>query len=562
MAGGKFSPAWHQDDASTFAKIFGGAGGSRGGRVVDHEDPVHQERLARYEVNVLYYGQQQYADENRRHIQARDFSNLRLNFSSIIPKGINKKATWLFGKPLGINAIGLDNEGNPVDKPSDEQQATIKRVKDKINQVRKHNGSELWDWIEAVMGQTCGDFFVKVDAEEGDELPEITLYDPSYVFPDYPDDFTKPMRACQIQYEVDRKTKKADTDGSDDTLRIVEDYRLELKNRPLRGTDDPDDMPYLADEDLAGLTAERIGDVEGRPEALDEIICVYRYYEGGVEDPEKRREIGIPAIPIVHGTNLMLWQARFGVDEVSTLIPKLEYYNEQFLYAGRIGRHNSHAKLALKGVRKGDGALESDYDDVIYLGENGAAEVLTLPSDPAMLKFVTDKLDVEMHNDANIPFIADQATSAEFGSAPSGLALKIQYGPLEEVTNLHRLTYGYAKNAVYTLVLLFDEMVIQSQSYGSIYKYKTWDFKFDWPDMTPQAEDEIMQRWTTASADGMDGTGPLVSKKTAREKIPGIDPDLEERRVKEQVAQGAQLSPNSSSLGTVNYTDLLNANGN
>jgi hypothetical protein len=462
----RFSPAWTRGDAATFARVLGTGTSAK---PVNHEDPVHQERINRYDRNISYFAQNQYWSLNAKALAENDFLALRVNYTGIATRSIEMKADWLFEEPIGINVIPInsDTTGDQVEKAdSDKEKGVRLKVKDRINEIRKHNNSAQWDWVEAIMGLTCGDFFIRVNATAEDTHPTIDILDPSYVFPDYPDDITKPMLACQIQYEVDREGEATEDEENIFNVRITEDYRLELV-----GDDSPDildELEVLTDEDLEDLMTEQ--QETGKPSLR--LSCIYRLFHNEDLVEGSKRDIGIPAIPIVHGVNAVT-----------------------------------------------------------------AAQVISLPSDTAILSFVTEALEREMHRDAHIPVIAQGEAEVGYG-APSGLALLIRFGPLQSVTRRHRLTYGAAKDATYHLCLMFDEMVIDGDEYGTKWKYDTWEFKYDWYDAMPKAMNEIISDMGAAS----DARVPLLSKRSARERIPGVDPDQEERRIKEEMAATGQDS--------------------
>jgi hypothetical protein len=409
----RFSPAWARGDAPTFARIVGNSLASP----VRRDDPRHAERLERYERNIAYYTQAQYWQTNQTALETQSFTDLRVNYTGIAQRSAEMKADWLFAEPLNINAIATDSNGES-DPDNEGPNSAAKKAVDRINQVRKYNQSQLWDWVMAVMGIVCGDFFLRVDAVADDQHPLVEVLDPSFVFPDYPVRQDLPMRSCEIE----------------------------------------------------------------------------------------------------------------------RLIAKIEKYNELYYYVERVARHNSHSKLAITGVRPADG-IQADYDDVIYLGKDGNASVLTLPSDMGPYESVTKALDRELHLDAYVPQIGEGDTSG-LEAAPSGLSLKIRYGPLRSVTKRHTVTYGSALEHAYTLVLLFDEMVIQGEAYGSVYKYDTWSFNFGWTNQMPQSDTEDISNMRTAVGDGV----PLISARTARERIPGVNPDQEETRLQRQTADAGQQS--------------------
>lgn len=521
----RLSPAWHRGEAATFSRIIG----VKSATPVDHEDPVHQERIARYERNIAFYQEAQYENVNLKALEVSDFLSLRVNYTSVIRRSVNTKADWLFGDPVGVNGVPLDANGQQIE--DGEETDAIKKMRARVKQIRKFNGSDFWDWVMAVMGKVCGDFFILVEAEVDDEMPTITLQDPSYVFPDYPDNIALPMRACQIQYVVDHDGEAIEDEGLA-TVRITEDYRLELKDKG--GSDVFDELDILDDARLTDYT-QRV--LRGEDPRDLEITCVYRKFEDDRLVEGSKRDLGVPVIPIVHGRNMYIWNTRYGDDDVSTLIPKTEKYNEMFYYAERVARINAHARLFLSGVRKEDGPLKSDYDDVIYGGENSDAKVLTMNTDTSVLSFVTEALDRELHLASDLPKIAEGEAEQGFGATPSGLALMIRFGPLQAVTNRAHNPYGDALSATYLLALIFDEMVIKGKEYGAEYKYSEWDFEYDWTNQMPQAIGEIIGDMSVAT-----GGVPILSTQTAQERIPGVDPAVERVRIAEDVARQAQQS--------------------
>jgi hypothetical protein len=523
----RFSPAWARGDAPTFARIVGNSLASP----VRRDDPRHAERLERYERNIAYYTQAQYWQTNQTALETQSFTDLRVNYTGIAQRSAEMKADWLFAEPLNINAIANDSNGES-DPDNEGPNSAAKKAVDRINQVRKYNQSQLWDWVMAVMGIVCGDFFLRVDAVADDQHPLVEVLDPSFVFPDYPDRQDLPMRSCQIQYQVDPESDDLVEDPEvGGSVTVTEDYRLELVGAS--STDDFEELDenFVTDEELL----EAQNDVsKGRSPKL---TCIYRMFRDDFIVPGSKRDIGIPAIPIVHGVNsINLANRRYGADEIERLIAKIEKYNELYYYVERVARHNSHSKLAITGVRPADG-IQADYDDVIYLGKDGNASVLTLPSDMGPYESVTKALDRELHLDAYVPQIGEGDTSG-LEAAPSGLSLKIRYGPLRSVTKRHTVTYGSALEHAYTLVLLFDEMVIQGEAYGSVYKYDTWSFNFGWTNQMPQSDTEDISNMRTAVGDGV----PLISARTARERIPGVNPDQEETRLQRQTADAGQQS--------------------
>lgn len=543
MPATRFSAGWHEGDAAIFARLVGATWAAP----ISHDDPVHRERIMRYEMNITYYQQAQYYLHNLPLLRSRDFLNLRVNYSSICKRSVEMKANWLFGQPVRVRPTPLDEFGNPAQTTLGgwESNSLTNTVRGRINQIREYNESKYWDYVLAIIGMVCGDYFVKIDCDADDVDPSITVLDPAFCFPDYPGDTTLPMRAFQIQYEMPYSDEESLDPISENVpnQRICEDWRLEVVDSPTT-VNEEEDLQLLDDDELKELNAEQVKSGSPSPK----LTCVYREFVDGSLVAGSERNIGIPAIPVVHGLNTYNWIARFGGDEVGQLIPLLEKYNEMFFYAERVGRTNAHAKLALGGVRpdRDQDVMKSDYDDVIYLGEKGTANVLTLPTDKTMLQFVTDALETEMHRMASIPTIAQGETEIGYG-APSGLALIIRFLPLQTITQLHRTFYARGLSEVYHICLMMDEMVIQGQEYGSVYDYKAFSFEYDWWDATPKAVSEIITDMVAAvsRAQGQ----PLLSLRSARERIPGIDPDIEAARVKEETAELEQQSLNAPGGG-------------
>jgi hypothetical protein len=563
----RFGPDWHLGDADVFSRVVGNVQASP----IDHNDPVHQERIRRYERNILYYQEAQYGIMNRVAFESNDFLNMRVNYTSIARRSVNMKADWLFSKPVGINVKDTNQEADPnaaptrvPEGPSDIARAVIQRTRE----IREYNQSDFWDWVMSVMGLVCGDFFCLVEAVTDSSNPTISLLDPSYSFPDYPRDINRPMRAFQLQYSINPQGDPVVADSMT-TQRIVEDYRLEVLedgqepwmggfaeeepiDTPAEEPDrpvfpDPEDvdadqveegfveefeLPVVDDERLTEYyTAQR----EGR-DAPFRLTCVYRKFIDGDLDETSVRDIGIPAIPVVHGRNANIWNTRYGTDEIYQLIPLIEKYNEMFYYAERVARHNAHAKLFISGVKSDTQPLQSDFDDVLYGGTDTKAEVISLPSDVSMLEFVTSALETEMHRNADIPVIAQGETEIGYG-AVSGLALQIRFGPLQAVTSRHQTTYGNALSDLYKICLMFDEMVIAGRAYGEKWKYSEWKYDFDWHNAMPQALSEIISDMVTAT-----GGKAIISVRTAQEQIPGIDPAVEEVRMQHDLAMASQQS--------------------
>lgn len=71
----RFSPLWTKGEGETFSRILG----SHTARPVNHEDPIHTARLARYRRNIEYFTQTQYDGVNASKIENRDFLELRVN---------------------------------------------------------------------------------------------------------------------------------------------------------------------------------------------------------------------------------------------------------------------------------------------------------------------------------------------------------------------------------------------------------------------------------------------------------------------------------------------------
>jgi hypothetical protein len=473
-------------------------------------DPIHAERMARYRRNIEYYLGSQYDDVNAPLFTGQSFNawaRARVNYTGVIPQTVDTKADWLYGEPPQVQFVFAEKLATDT-RPAEEATAVPEKVlKERFRDIREANDLDFWEWMSAVIGQICGDFFwyVFVEPETGDV--QVELVDPLIVFPNYSPNLTiKVLPALQTRFMRDQ-------------VLVVRDWRLERKRDKNMG------QRTLAELEANPLPDKYLkGDLTG-------LTCMVRQFENG--QMISAVDLGITQLPWVHGVNMRFGRVRYGIDEVSMLVPKVEKYNDLMRYAERTARVNANAKLGVFGARPGK--LKGDADDVIYFPEGASSQVISLPSDTGMLTFVKDELKDTMYKDAGVP--REALGEGDMGSNIPALSLELKFQRLVQVTRRHRVTYGTAMRRRDQLILSLDEEF----GSGSAWSAKDFQLEYVWYDAMPRSRAAAIVDGATAAPGKQ-----LVSLETIQSWIPGADPKEESGRLEKetQAAQAGQMAAN------------------
>jgi hypothetical protein len=500
----------------SFSKFWGRVGTLQGvldadlAPIDNYEDPVHAERMMRYRRNLLYYLQAQYDDMNAS-LFLTDSPNVwakaRVNYTGVVQQTIDTKADWLYGQPpqVQFEAVGADLfAADAEDYEKDEQNAVLKRLKS----IREHNELDFWDWMSAVVGMICGDYFWYIYSNPETGEVECELMDPMLVFPLYSRNLAvKILPALQMVFY--RYV------GNSEQVLVTRDWRLEPAGLWDRSVRTLQSLPVMPDAMLMGDTSY--------------LTCIHRKFEDGVLVSQE--DIGRPYIPWVHGVNQVWGRSRYGMDEVTILVPKVEKYNDLMRYAERIARVNANAKLGIVGARPGK--LKADADDVIYFPEGSDAKVISLPSDTGVLNFIRNELKETMYKDAGVPL--DALGEGDAGANIPALSLELKFSRLVQITRRHRMVYGTAFKARDKMLLDFDEQFGE----GSMWSRLDMEEQLVWYDAMPKS------RTAAVTDGGLAAPGKqLVSVETIQSWIPGVDPNKENARLEteRQQAQQAMLA--------------------
>lgn len=465
------------------------------------------ERVSRYQRNLKYYMESQYGDEVQ-YRQDIDWTSLEAirkfvaNCTSAVSEVVDIKSSWIYGK-AARRVLGLKGVDPTSEKAKDQ---TVKETLQAVKELRADSDRDTWDIISAMNGAIYGDFYRFIDFSTVDQTVQIVEEDPRFCFPQY-DRSGKHL----IRFVQHFLAGELDDEGHE-----VEYYR----------TWTIENVHDLFDSAMQHMDPD---DIEEHWDSLKELdsdskALVYREFRDD-ELVDYRMDIGFDEIPWVHGRNLQL-NGSFGLDELSKLIPKIEKLNAIYRYAERVMYVNAHAKVALIGVEGSKaraGTMNSGETDVLTVpNPQGDAKVLTLPSDVAMMKFVSEGIEKSIYKTASIPPIALADDLTTVGQL-SGLALKILYGPLAHNTELRQNFYELADRDTYRIALKAREYV-DGSTIGDKYPNPLIDY-VEWVVPVPESESDLVNDVVKEYQAG------IISKETAIEKL-GYPVEQEKQRIK------------------------------
>lgn len=310
--------------------------------------------------------------------------NVRINLSRLV---VEKSVSFLFG-----------NQGNEVQFTVDRTPSSAAGLW--LQRCLVENRKMTTLQRAGINGGVCGDVFLKLLPPKGTrKFPRIIVLDPQNVDVRWsPDDYEEPLSFFVTWSGVDpvRATPVAyrqviERDGSDSPTWTITDQMSRGGNANWQDTTETEVWPY-------------------------------------------------PWCPILHCQNMVSPNEYYGLSDLEApVIEGNQAINFVVSNLNRIIRIHAHPKTWGKGFQAGK--LEISADELIVLpDENGELHNLEMLSDLSSSLEHLRRLEDFFHETTRIPSVA--TGRVENLGQLSGLALKILYGPMVELTGTKRLVYG------------------------------------------------------------------------------------------------------------------------
>lgn len=291
---------------------------------------------------------------------------------------VNKNIDFLFGK-----GFGLEYENSTCEE----------YLGAFLNEVWDYNNKVLWAWEAAQMGSVSGDLFVKVAWEEPNPYNGLkrgrirfVILDSSHCFPVYHPHNREQLIKFRIAYQ----------------------YEVEVGGGKKQ--------------------RKRYTEVLTRDKVL-------------IMDDEIRYEIpnGLGFIPIVHGKNVPVAAANFGLSDLNDFCGLNREVNEKITNISDIINYHEAPITVVYGAKAS--SLEKGANKVwSNLPKDAKVENLNLQTDlGASVKYL-ELMKEMMHETMGVP--AHSLGKQQEISNTSGVALHMQYMPLFEIRDLKMMTYG------------------------------------------------------------------------------------------------------------------------
>lgn len=433
---------------------------------------AEEERLARIQKAWQAYGGDSPKPLKATKSDPRADDNIRLNFSRLI---VNKSVSFLFGTDLCFEVDPTEKEahektGEPAPRSPEQKW---------LDGCWKANRKMTTLHRLGLNGGVTGDVFLKLKAANparGRRFPRIVVLDPQNV---------------QVRCRADDWEE-------------VDSYLIQW-----HGVDPTANPPVAV---AFRQTIARDGAVWA---ITDEIS---RGGRGGWQTLQTERW-PYPWAPVLHCQNLVSPNEYYGLADLEPDVLEANHtINFVESNLNRIIRIHAHPKTWGKGFQAGQ--MSIGVDEMIVLpSEDGELRNLEMLGDLSSSLAHLAQLKDAYHEITRIPAVA--TGKVENLGQLSGLALRILYGPLVELTETKRLTYGE----------LLDEAngrLLEMGGFGTEHEVAA-----HWPPVTP----------TDSYGDAQ--TGVLwdqlgVSNDTILQKL-GFDPDAEQAKRAEEDATKANV---------------------
>lgn len=312
--------------------------------------------------------------------------------------------------------------------PDDRESAKAEAADEWLEAVWDANHGAILQHNLAMNGAVSGDVFLRVRMDPGSQYPRIINLDPATIYALWDvDDFEK-----VLQYVIEWQ-------GVDPLSGKMRARRQTIS----RSTTGPywDIVDYMA---------------EGNN----------RYVEIG-------REVWqYTWCPVFHCQNLPSPNEFYGTPD---LTPDLIHINDRITFTAsnnaRILRLHAHPKTWGRGFMADQMSMAPDEVTVIA-DPAGLLQNLEMTSDLGSSMTWYDKMTDAMFEAARVPMIALGKLDG-IGSAPSGVALQIEYTPIVQKTQTKQMLYG-------ELFADLNKRLLELGGFGD------WEVETEWPEMLPQ----------------------------------------------------------------------------
>lgn len=374
----------------------------------------------------------------------RPDDNTRVNF---LRRAVDKSVSFLFGEPVGFQ-LDPDNE-----TPEEDFLDAVWTANRKATTLVKL----------ATNGAVCGHAFIKIVLNHPHMpvgVPRLVVLDPATV---------------RVVHDPD-------------DIETVSQYVIEYKGM------EPNAGPMLYRQEITDLGGTwSIVDKKRRPDESTWTIV------GEVPWP-------YPFAPVVDCQNLPSPNEFWGMSDLEDDVVKVQNALDfSISNIRKIVRLHGHPKTWAKGFDPGSEDVALDPDKILVLDDPGEIHNLEMVSDLTAALEVYRELKEALHVLTRVPPIA--TGKVDSAGPMSGVALRIHYGPLLELTNTKRMTYG-------EMLVELNRRLLAIGGHGD-------DKRVDilWADALPTDDLAEAQTYVIHNTLG-------VSKATLLKKL-GYDPDAE-----------------------------------
>lgn len=320
--------------------------------------------------------------------------NITINLARLV---VNKGVSFLFGFDLDFE-VDPETGGkrNPKKSPQEEWLTNAWDANQRMTLLHKLG----------INGGVAGDAFVRMlapDAKNGHEFPRLVLWDPADV------------TVCWDPFDVEQVISYTRRWHGIDTVTAKPVAYRQIVEREGNG--------WLISTQQSPNVASVWHDVE------PPVVWPY------------------PWSPVFHCQNLPCPQDFWGFADLE---PDVLALNDRINFAAsntnRIYRNFGHPQTVIKGMQA-DQVMDVPLGAAMVLhNPNASVEMIEAPGDLTSGLELLKRLSEAFHEVARIPEVA--SGKVENLGQLSGLALQILYGPLVELTETKRLTYGELINTI------------------------------------------------------------------------------------------------------------------
>lgn len=223
--------------------------------------------------------------------------------------------------------------------------------------------------------------------------------------------------------------------------RWAEDGRIE---RDVPWSDDPVTQTcYLTD---ATWTLDRA------KQTVDDLTEADAEYTWDVEGPINRRDLFLDFIPVVHVPNTVSLLEHYGRSSLATILQILDDLSAADTDLAGAAATTGTPPIALQGATMGGKSLTYRPGEILETGDGKMTVLDTSKSLDALIKYVEFLLKRLSVNSRTPEAVLGRVTPSE---VPSGLALALGFGPLEQMVGEMRLV----RDEKYPLLLKFAHRI-------------------------------------------------------------------------------------------------------